>query len=73
MSAAPGTGELLVNGRPQPVSGLATIGDLLARLDVVPGRVVVELNGVIHRRGEGLGEPIKEGDQVEIVHFVGGG
>jgi thiamine biosynthesis protein ThiS len=68
-----GSGELVVNGRPHDIAGLATIGDLLQQLKVVPGRVVVELNGTIHRRGEGLDEEIRPGDVVEIVHFVGGG
>jgi thiamine biosynthesis protein ThiS len=35
--------------------------------------VVVEHNGRIHRRGEGLEERLNSGDVVEIVHFVGGG
>ncbi len=50
-----------------------TIGDLLARLEVRPERVVVEHNGTIHRRGEGLDTPLAAGDVIEIVHFVGGG
>jgi sulfur carrier protein len=49
------------------------LGELLARLDIRPQRVVVELNGDIYRRGEGLDTPVKAGDVVEIVHFVGGG
>jgi sulfur carrier protein ThiS len=34
---------------------------------------VVEHNGIIHRRGEGLDTPLAAGDVVEVVHFVGGG
>ncbi|MEA2683929.1 MAG: thiazole synthase [Chloroflexota bacterium] len=73
MSAAAGAGTLTVNGDVLPVAGTATIGELLARLEVRPERVVVELNGTIHRRGEGLDQPVQPGDVVEIVHFVGGG
>jgi sulfur carrier protein len=62
-----------VNGKPVPVDGLNNLGELLARLDIRPQRVVVELNGDIYRRGEGLDTPVKAGDVVEIVHFVGGG
>ena len=80
MNATPGSppvpaagGELTVNGDLLPLQGSATIGQLLARLEIAPGRVVVEHNGTIHRRGEGLDTPLTAGDVVEIVHFVGGG
>jgi thiazole synthase len=64
---------LQVNGKPVAVQYMATLADLLQHLDIRPQRVVVELNGVIFRRGEGLDHPIAPGDVVEIVHFVGGG
>jgi thiamine biosynthesis protein ThiS len=35
--------------------------------------VVVELNGEIVRRPRLREVPLKTGDQVELVHFVGGG
>jgi thiamine biosynthesis protein ThiS len=65
--------QLTVNGEAMALSQLATLADLLASLKVAPQRVVVELNGVIYRRGEGLDSPLNAGDVVEIVHFVGGG
>jgi thiamine biosynthesis protein ThiS len=64
---------LTVNGDELAMGDTRTIGDLLARLDIRPGRVVVEHNGTIHRRGEGLDVVLAAGDVVEIVHFVGGG
>jgi thiamine biosynthesis protein ThiS len=64
---------LTVNGDPMPLGELGTVGALLSRLKVAPERVVVELNGVIYRRGEGLEQRLGGGDVVEIVHFVGGG
>jgi thiamine biosynthesis protein ThiS len=67
------TGRLTVNGDEMALAGLATMGDLLASLKIAPARVVVELNGVIYRRGEGLEAGLTDGDVVEIVHFVGGG
>jgi thiamine biosynthesis protein ThiS len=65
--------KLTVNGDDMPLGDLATVGDLLAALKIAPQRVVVELNGVIYRRGEGLNAGLSDGDVVEIVHFVGGG
>jgi len=70
---APATTTLTVNGDLMDLGELTTIGELLGSLKVVPGRVVVELNGVIYRRGEGLDQPLGAGDVVEIVQFVGGG
>jgi thiamine biosynthesis protein ThiS len=69
-SASP---SLTVNGDAMVLGELRTVGELLANLKVLPERVVVELNGVIYRRGEGLDQPVGDGDVVEIVHFVGGG
>jgi thiamine biosynthesis protein ThiS len=73
VTSAPGTAQITVNGDVLPLEDTSSIGGLLGRLGVRPERVVVELNGVIHRRGEGLGEPVRTGDVVEIVEFVGGG
>ncbi len=64
---------LIVNGDPMPLGELGTVGALLSNLKVAPERVVIELNGVIYRRGEGLDQKLGGGDVVEIVHFVGGG
>ncbi|MFY9615382.1 MAG: sulfur carrier protein ThiS [Candidatus Dormiibacterota bacterium] len=72
-SEAPAAAELTVNGDPMALAGTDTIGALLARLEIRPERVVVEHNGTIYRRGDGLDTVLAAGDIVEIVHFVGGG
>jgi thiamine biosynthesis protein ThiS len=64
---------LLVNGEPRQLQAPATLSDLLVRLGLDPRMVVVELNREIIRRPR-LGEvALRDGDQVELVHFVGGG
>ena len=64
---------VMVNGEPRVIPGSATVLDLLSHLDLDPRRVVVELNREIIRRHR-VGEvSLKEGDTVELVHFVGGG
>jgi thiazole synthase len=64
---------LVLNGEPHRVAGPATLSDLLTHLGLDPRMVVVELNREIVRRPR-LGEvPLRDGDQVELVHFVGGG
>ncbi|GAC1333372.1 MAG: sulfur carrier protein ThiS [Candidatus Dormibacteria bacterium] len=65
--------SLVVNGDVMPIGTIASLGALLEHLAIAPERVVVELNGTIYRRGEGLDQAVREGDVVEIVHFVGGG
>jgi thiamine biosynthesis protein ThiS len=67
------TDHLTVNGDQMPIEDTTTIGQLLARLEIAPERVVVEHNGTIHRRGDGLDTSLHPGDVVEIVRFVGGG
>ena len=64
---------LTINGEPRHVPAPATLTDLLKHLGLDPRTVVVELNREIVRRPR-LGEvDLKNGDVVELVHFVGGG
>jgi thiamine biosynthesis protein ThiS len=64
---------LTINGEAREVPGPATLEDLLHHLDLDPRGVVVEHNRAIVRRPQ-LGKVrVSDGDQVEIVHFVGGG
>lgn len=64
---------LTVNGEPREIPAPATLLDLLRHLELDPRMVVVEHNRAIVRRPR-LGEVrLQDGDQVELVHFVGGG
>lgn len=65
--------EIVVNGETRQVPGPATLGDLLQHLKLDPRTVVVEHNRAIVRRPQLGATPLADGDQVEIVHFVGGG
>ena len=62
-----------LNGDPYELPAPMTIAALLARLDIDPRRVAVERNFVIVKRGEYASTTIADGDQIEIVNFVGGG
>lgn len=65
--------QVRVNGDAREVPAGLTVEGLLAHLSLHPRMVVVEHNGEILRR-EALAEvPVSEGDQLELVHFVGGG
>ena len=62
-----------VNGEPLEVAGPLTISALLADLKVDYRLVAVEHNLTIVKRAAYETAVINEGDEVEIVRFVGGG
>jgi len=64
---------ITLNGDPYPIDVPLTIAGLLALLDIDPRRVAVERNFVIVKRDAYGSTDIGEGDQIEIVNFVGGG
>jgi thiamine biosynthesis protein ThiS len=65
--------EIVVNGEGRNVPGGLNIGDLLLFLEVVPGRVAVELNRRIVRKADWPVTSVSAGAELEIVQFVGGG
>ena len=65
--------KITLNGDPFEVEGPLTISELLARLGIDPRRVAVEHNLVVLRRTAFDSTSIGEGDQIEIVNFVGVG
>lgn len=65
--------KLMVNGDPTDLPEGMTAAALLEQLKLNPGLVVVELNLEILKRDDLVKAALNEGDQVEIVHFVGGG
>jgi sulfur carrier protein len=62
-----------VNGEPLEVGGPLTISALLANLEIDYRLVAVEHNLTIIKRAAYDTVVINEGDEVEIVRFVGGG
>ena len=62
-----------INGQEKELAPDSTLGTLLAELGLEGNRVAVELNGEIVPRGEYACTILREGDRLEIVHFVGGG
>ncbi len=65
--------QLTINGSSRTVLRAETVDQLLAELELDPRAVVVELNREIVRRPALAATAIRDGDAVEIVHFVGGG
>ncbi len=62
-----------VNGARREVPAGLDVSGLLSALGVAPERVAVEVNLAVIERGQYGGFILNEGDQVEIISFVGGG
>ena len=62
-----------LNGKAREVAADSTVSGLLDELGLVPGMVVVERNREILARESYATVRLSEGDQLELVHFVGGG
>ena len=61
------------NGESRQIESGASLLNLLETLDLDPQTVVVELNRNIVRRAVFVDTQLHDGDEVELVHFVGGG
>jgi thiazole synthase len=68
-----GSLSILVNGEHRRVNGGVTVAQMVNELGLDPLRVAVERNLEVVPRAQ-LGEvQVEDGDDYEIVHFVGGG
>jgi thiamine biosynthesis protein ThiS len=65
--------RITLNGDAHELAGPLTVSDLLERLNIDPRRVAVERNLVVLKRDAFAQTAICEGDEIEIVNFVGGG
>lgn len=65
--------HLTINGSPHDGIAADTVEGVLHELGLDPRAVVVELNREIVRRPVLADTAVREGDVLEIVHFVGGG
>jgi len=64
---------IILNGEPFEISGPLTVTELLGHLEIDARRVAVEHNVTVLKRAAFDDTTVREGDQVEIVNFVGGG
>lgn len=65
--------SLIVNGATREAPDSATLADLLAPLGIESGRVAAERNREIAPQSLWSEIALEDGDQLEIVQFVGGG
>jgi thiamine biosynthesis protein ThiS len=65
--------RITLNGEQYETEGPMTVADLLKALGLDGARVAVELNLDILPKSDYATEALREGDRLEVVHFVGGG
>ena len=64
--------KITVNGTPRDLTDGTTVADLIAHSNLTPDKVAVELNRRL-LKSDKYDTVLKDGDEVEIVTFVGGG
>ncbi len=65
--------QVVINGETRAIARGRSVGDLLADLQLHPRLVVVEYNRAILDRDHYSQTEVRDGDALELVHFVGGG
>ena len=64
---------IVLNGEAFETVGHVTVGRLLDTLDIDPRRVAVEHNLTVVKKSAYNSTVINDGDEIEVVNFVGGG
>ncbi len=71
--ARPRSVLISLNGDDREIPAGLTVRELLSHLDLNERLVVVERNREVLRRVQYGDVQVREGDEIELVHFVGGG
>ena len=65
--------QVTVNGDVVQLDDNASLIDLLTQLQLADAKIAVELNHAIVSRSQYRDQALKDNDQLEIVHAIGGG
>ena len=65
--------RITLNGDTHELAGPLTVTALLAQLEIDSRRVAVEHNIIVLKRDAFATTLVQNGDEIEIVNFVGGG
>jgi sulfur carrier protein len=65
--------NIILNGDAYRLDGDAHLLVLVERLRLRPSRIAVEINREVVAKANYAETVLREGDQVEIINFVGGG
>lgn len=65
--------HIILNGKPRELDDESSLMQLINELQLTGKRLAIEVNREIIPRSEHAEYILKDGDQVEIVHAIGGG
>ncbi|MDW7675627.1 MAG: sulfur carrier protein ThiS [Bacillota bacterium] len=65
--------NIILNGEQEQLSGEKTIAALLEGLELNPDIVTVNVNGDVISKDEFATFSLNEGDEVDVLMFMGGG
>ena len=65
--------NITLNGKSRRLSKETTAAELIGTLGIAGRRFALEVNGEIVPKGEHDSFVLRDGDEVEVVHAVGGG
>jgi len=65
--------QILLNGELKDIAEAISLQQLIENLELKQERVAVELNRFVVKRKDWSTVVLQDGDQLEVVHFVGGG
>ena len=65
--------KIQLNGSPYEINTETNLNQLLNVLKIQKTKVAIEVNGVIVEKNKYPKVILNKGDNVEIVHFIGGG
>ncbi len=65
--------KITLNGELRQLDDGATLQQLIERQGLLEKRIAVEINLNVIPRSQFMAYQLSEGDQIEIVHAVGGG
>ena len=65
--------RIVLNGKDTQLPDILDVAGLLERLGLAQKRVAVEVNKEIVPKSQHVGRLLCDGDEVELVHAMGGG
>ncbi len=65
--------QIILNGETRNLDEGATVADLIAELNLADQRMAIEVNEELVPRSTFNNHHLKDGDEMEIVHAIGGG
>lgn len=65
--------QLYINGEIKELPLKMNLIGVLEHFKLPSERIAIELNKEVVRRKDWVSTEIKEGDRLEVIHFVGGG